>query len=83
MIRLEEKLRRTREKASERMPDSALQVLGTHNQDLAEQGRTEEAVGEGDMAPGFRLLSTTGQEVQLSDLLVRGPVIVNFYRGRW
>ena len=83
MIRLEEKLRRTREKASERMPDSALQVLNAHSQELEEERRAEEAVGEGDAAPDFRLPSTAGEEVQLSKLLSRGPVIVNFYRGRW
>lgn len=83
MTRLEEKLRRTREKASERMPESALQVLGAHSRSLEQEGRAEEAVGEGDRAPDFRLPSTGGADVQLSELLARGPVILNFYRGRW
>ena len=83
MTRLEEKLRRTREKASERMPGSALEVLGAHSRELEETGRADAAVGVGDAAPDFRLPSAEGNEVQLSELLARGPVILNFYRGRW
>lgn len=83
MTRLEEKLRRTREKASERMPKDALEVLGSLGRKLEEEGRAAGAVGVGNTAPDFRLPSTGGGEVQLSDLLARGPVIVNFYRGRW
>lgn len=83
MTRLEEKLRRTREKASTRMPESALEVLGAHSRHLEEADRAAEAVGVGEAAPDFRLPSAGGGEVQLSELLARGPVILNFYRGRW
>jgi hypothetical protein len=83
MIRLEEKLRRTREKATERMPEHALEVLGRHSRELEEANRAADAVGTGDRAPDFRRPSTSGEEVQLSDLLARGPVILSFYRGRW
>lgn len=83
MPRLEEKLRTAREKASGMMPEDALEVLNSHTRKLSESGQADEAVGEGDRAPDFRLPSTEGGEVQLSDLLARGPVVVNFYRGRW
>lgn len=83
MTRLEQKLRRTREKAGERMPESALEVLDAHSARLEKEGRAQRAVGEGDRAPDFSLPSTGGGEVQLSDLVARGPVILNFYRGRW
>lgn len=83
MPRLEEKLETTRERASEEMPEEALGVLLDHTRELEEAGRAESAVGEGDVAPDFRLPSTAGGEVQLSELLARGPVVVSFYRGRW
>lgn len=83
MVRLEEKLRRTRESASERMPEHALEVLGRHGRELEDANRGAQAVGVGDPAPDFRLPSTKGGEAQLTDLLVRGPVVLNFYRGRW
>lgn len=37
----------------------------------------------GEIAPDFSLPDTSGHLVQLSDLLVRGPVVVTFYRGGW
>lgn len=83
MPRLEEKLASIREKASEKMPEDALEALQSHARDLEESGRAKSAVGEGDAAPDFSLPSTAGDEVQLSELLARGPVILSFYRGRW
>ena len=38
---------------------------------------------EGDVAPDFELPDATGQIVQLSTLLARGPVVLSFYRGQW
>lgn len=73
MVRLEEKLRRTRESASERMPEHALEVLGRHCRELEVANRAAEAVGVGDAARDFQLSSTKGGEVQLTELLVRGP----------
>jgi peroxiredoxin len=37
----------------------------------------------GDRAPDFELQNATGDEVRLSDLLTRGPVVLTFYRGAW
>jgi len=37
----------------------------------------------GDKAPDFNLPNAFGKKVQLSSLLHKGPVIINFYRGAW
>ena len=37
----------------------------------------------GDKAPQFTLPNYDGRAVSLADLRASGPVIVNFYRGRW
>jgi peroxiredoxin len=37
----------------------------------------------GDTAPDFALGDAVGNEVVLADLLVKGPVVVTFYRGEW
>lgn len=37
----------------------------------------------GDPAPDFTLTDSTGNQVALTDLLARGPVVVTFYRGEW
>jgi peroxiredoxin len=42
-----------------------------------------EALGVGDRAPDFELRNALGDEVRLSELLARGPVVLTFYRGAW
>jgi peroxiredoxin len=37
----------------------------------------------GERAPDFTLPDALGKPVSLSDLLVKGPVVVTFYRGEW
>jgi len=37
----------------------------------------------GDLAPEFALPDSNGRIVRSTDLLALGPVIVNFFRGRW
>ncbi|MGO4819229.1 peroxiredoxin-like family protein [Flavobacterium sp. W22_SRS_FP1] len=36
-----------------------------------------------DMAPNFSLKNAVGKEVQLSDYLKKGPVVLTWYRGGW
>jgi peroxiredoxin len=43
----------------------------------------ERPVGIGDNAPDFALTDARGNSVSLCKLLVRGPVVVTFYRGGW
>ena len=51
--------------------------------ELAASGFAEGAVKEGDMAPDFSLPNVRGEEVRLSQLLAKGPVVLTFYRGGW
>lgn len=37
----------------------------------------------GNVVPGFSLTNATGKRVSLDELLRKGPVIINFYRGGW
>jgi peroxiredoxin len=41
------------------------------------------ALAAGDRAPDFELRNAMGDEVRLSELLTRGPVVLTFYRGAW
>lgn len=83
MPRLEEKMKRVSEGAAEQLPDEALQVMQRHTRELKNSGRADQAVGEGDEAPGFRLPDERGRELGLADVRSQGPVILSFYRGRW
>lgn len=83
MPRLEEKMKKIAEKTSEQLPDEALQVVRGHTRKLQEAGLADQAVGEGERAPGFALRDPDGATVRLGDLTDQGPVILSFYRGRW
>jgi hypothetical protein len=37
----------------------------------------------GERAPDFTLPNQRGEMVKLGDRLLRGPVVINFYRGVW
>jgi len=52
-------------------------------QEVGGSGVMENALAVGDKAPDFTLPGATGEEVALSELLDRGPVVVIFYRGGW
>ena len=51
--------------------------------DLKASRLAERAVAEGREAPDFRLESSAGGEVSLSELRARGPVVLTFFRGHW
>lgn len=52
-----------------------------------ERLQAEELAGRalhiGDRAPDFELPDHSGKSLRSGDLLVRGPLVVSFFRGRW
>lgn len=76
-------MRKLSEASAEQLPDEALEVVQAHTAELVSSGRAEEAAGEDDRAPDFALPDVDGGTVRLGDLTDQGPVILNFYRGRW
>ncbi len=43
----------------------------------------QDVLGVGDSVPDFTLPDPKGNDVQLSQLLQKGPVVLSFYRGAW
>src|SRR5258708_2869825 len=62
---------------------SIQEVFAKGTQDLIQSGIANQSVKQGDKAPDFALPNVTGEMVQLSQLLVKGPVVLIFYRGGW
>lgn len=52
--------------------------MARHQSDILEN-----ALMAGERMPGFTLQDTQGQAVWLARLLLRGPVVVSFFRGDW
>ncbi|MEM9353187.1 MAG: peroxiredoxin-like family protein [Planctomycetota bacterium] len=75
--KLDEKL------AQSQIPDDIRQVFKTAIDDLKATGIEASALNEGDQAFDFSLPNATGNEIQLSDLYAKGPVVLTWYRGGW
>jgi len=51
--------------------------------DLFRSGAEDRILRVGAKAPAFSLPDSTGPMVNSSDLLALGPLVINFFRGRW
>jgi peroxiredoxin len=58
-------------------------AVAKQNATVREAGLEERAFKAPDHAPDFTLRNQNNEEVRLSELLAQGPVILNFFRGRW
>jgi len=72
----------SREMAAGMTPDQRA-LFESFIDDLKESGLALRALSVGDEMPPFVLPDATGRMVSSSDLLVRGPLVVVFYRGSW
>jgi len=52
-------------------------------EDLFATGIEQNILPVGAKAPEFTLPDSTGRTVKSADLLALGPVVLNFFRGRW
>lgn len=57
--------------------------MSTDTERLKQSGIVEKSLKAGDKAPSFSLPNVNGEMVSLEELLARGPVVLNFYRGGW
>jgi hypothetical protein len=82
-MKLQEKLDRYKQSFLEKAPADAVAIMQRATRDLTESGLVEKAVGTGHCAPDFTLENTSGEKVGLAGLLLKGPVVLTFYRGKW
>lgn len=66
-----------------RLPPGLIASVQASIDDLAASKVPNRALKAGDSAPDFRLSDTSGRDIALSELLLRGPVVLTFYRGGW
>ena len=60
-----------------------LETMHRATKTLIDNGQADRALKAGENAPHFSLSDPEGNIYNLPDLLVRGPVVVTFYRGVW
>ncbi len=66
-----------------KVPPEAVAVMHRATAELHASGQAARALPSGARAPAFALPDTTGKIVRSDDLLMRGPLVLAFYRGSW
>jgi hypothetical protein len=82
-MRLREKLNALKKESEAKMPKEAVEIIHRATDDLRKSGLLDRAVKVGDKAPNFSLSDRSGKKITLQVLLSQGPLVMNFYRGRW
>jgi hypothetical protein len=80
---LKQKIEAYKEGFKKMAPQEAQEIMHRATNDLQNSPQMINTIKVGDMAPDFSLKNTANNDIVLSDLLDRGPVVLNFYRGRW
>jgi peroxiredoxin len=65
------------------LPADVLALMNTTNEELIAQHIKNNALQVGDKVEDFTLANHLGKNVELIDLLKKGPVVISFYRGAW
>jgi hypothetical protein len=78
-----EDIDKLKEQSSRNIPEETLNLMSTDTERLKQSGIVEKSLKAGDKAPSFSLPNVNGEIVSLEELLARGPVVLNFYRGGW
>ena len=61
----------------------ALTIMHRFTDDLIQSGIMDRVLKVGDKAPEFSLPDQNGILINSLELLSKGPLVVNFYRGVW
>ncbi|WP_166376164.1 peroxiredoxin-like family protein [Pseudoalteromonas sp. Z9A4] len=66
-----------------KLPADVLALMNTKNEELIAQHIKDNALQIGQKVENFSLANHKGENIDLADLLKKGPVIISFYRGGW
>jgi AhpC/TSA family len=80
---LQEQLDALRAQSKARIPAEAQAVMQASIEELRASGILNRVPKIGDRAPDFTLPNAAEQQIGLTGLRAKGPVVISFYRGRW
>ena len=83
MPTLSQTLAATRASIVAKLPHEVLEQVERQIAELRASGILDRAIDVGDRAPSFALENQHGETVASQVLLDRGPLVINFYRGKW
>ncbi|MEO1405425.1 MAG: peroxiredoxin-like family protein [Pseudomonadota bacterium] len=69
--------------SAKRFPPEVIATMRKAADDIETQGIGDNAASPGDILPNATLTDATGNKVEISSLLSKGPLVITFYRGGW
>lgn len=66
-----------------KLPPEVIEKIERQIEELRASGIVERALKVGDRMPSFVLENQHGLAIASQPLLDRGPLVINFYRGKW
>jgi hypothetical protein len=80
---LKEKIDAYKESFKTKVPEEVRGIMQRATENLQNSPQMLKTVRVGSIAPDFSLKNYNDVEIGLGDLILRGPVVLVFYRGRW
>ena len=80
---LKEKLDVLKAGSAKKFPQEIRQTMQQSIENIHNSGIMQRFKKTGDKAPDFQLENAEGHVVSLNKLLTDGPLVLNFYRGKW
>jgi peroxiredoxin len=82
-MHLEEQLKILKQKVNKFTPKFIKNIMNEAATNLALLEIEKKALKLGDSAPAFVLVNAFGERINSIELLKKGPLVINFYRGAW
>jgi peroxiredoxin len=82
-MNLSQKLQLYREESFSKKTEEDKTIMIETAENLRKLEIEKKALKEGDKIPEFQLKNAVGETIKIYDVLSKGPVIINFYRGAW
>lgn len=82
-MNLNEQIKELQKGMLAQVPAEALELFAATTEALIKSGLAESALKKGGKMPFFSLPNAKGETVSSQDLLKKGPLVIDFYRGAW
>ena len=80
---LADELKKISKQFKERAPADIVETIENSIAEVAEGKILQTSLKVGDKIPEFALSNAVGASISSTELLSKGPLVVNFYRGGW
>jgi len=82
-MKLHDQIKEFQKEFLPKVPEDSLKAMLAATEKLVQSGVINNALKVGDKAPFFSLPNANNKSISSTELLQKGPLVINFYRGGW